>query len=346
MVGEERQRASRSISVSYSGSPTLDLSGCCYPNGAKDARVEISAGSHGEFVVDPGTGAILRVQTESDLPGFVPTKRSDMMVSYGPMEIGGKTYVVAVRSVNILRSRSIATLLQWNVGFAAWGPYETQMNVFAFEQYHIFRRNARIRRASNGYPIKGRILRAKLQSAYVLEDHGNPSFRCPQMPVPLPRDCFPQVCLSSVKRLLTVSVYVFSYSRQGWRLWLSREWRRTAICNDIYRGAKTRGIDVELVEVQVARRFGAQGSPPRTSCIEHRSKHKEAKEKCSISCVIRTLLRGYTIRRGALRRWYSPNAKSSKPSREHEELRTSFGDRQQGVNKRIGDFSSTDVETA
>jgi len=42
------------------GTPTLDLLGCCYPNGGKDARIGISSGSHGEFVIDPETGAILR----------------------------------------------------------------------------------------------------------------------------------------------------------------------------------------------------------------------------------------------------------------------------------------------
>jgi hypothetical protein len=94
------------------GIPTLDLVGCCYPNGSKDARVGISAGTHGELVIDSGTGAILRVQTESELPGFVPTKRSDMMVSYGPVEIGGKTYIMLQRSVSIWRGRSAATLLQ------------------------------------------------------------------------------------------------------------------------------------------------------------------------------------------------------------------------------------------
>lgn len=126
------------------GNPTLDLVGCCYPNGSTGSRVEISAGSHGEFVIDPETGAILHLQTESDLPDFVPTKRSDMMVSYGPTEIGGNTYIVPLRSVNIWRSRSVATLLQWNVSFATWGPYETKMNVFTFDQYHMFRGNARI----------------------------------------------------------------------------------------------------------------------------------------------------------------------------------------------------------
>jgi hypothetical protein len=133
----------------------LTLSGCCYPNGSKGARVGFAADSHGEFVVDPGTGAILRVQTESDLPGFVETKRSDMMVSYGPMEIGGKMYVVPLRSVAITRSRLVGELLQWNVGFFTWGPYETQMNVFTFDQYHLFRGAARVLPGFEQVPDKG-----------------------------------------------------------------------------------------------------------------------------------------------------------------------------------------------
>jgi VWFA-related protein len=135
--------------------PTLTLSGCCYPNGGKGARVRFAADSHGKFVVDPGTGAILRVQTEYDLSGFVPTKRSDMMVSYGPVEIGGKMYVVPLRSVNIWRSRSVAEVLQWNVGFFTWGPYETQMNVFTFDQYHLFRGKARVLPGFEQVPDKG-----------------------------------------------------------------------------------------------------------------------------------------------------------------------------------------------
>jgi VWFA-related protein len=137
------------------GTPTLDLIGCCYPNGSKNARIGISSDAHGELVIDPETGAILRFQTESDLPGFVPTKRSDMMVSYGPVEIGGKTYIVPLRSVNIWRGRSVSMLLQWDVGFAVWGTYETQMNVFTFDQYHVFRGNARILPGFEQVPDKG-----------------------------------------------------------------------------------------------------------------------------------------------------------------------------------------------
>ena len=105
------------------GVPTLTLNGCCYPNGNGGAQVRFAADSHGEFVIDPGTGAIIRIQTEAELPGFVPEKRSDIMVSYGPIEIGGEKYIVPLRSVNIARSRSVPALLQWNVEFNTWGPF-------------------------------------------------------------------------------------------------------------------------------------------------------------------------------------------------------------------------------
>ena len=60
------------------------------------------------------------------------------------LEIGGETYVVPLRSVSITRSRSIAALLQWNDLFFTWGPYETQMNIFTFDQYHLFHGTARV----------------------------------------------------------------------------------------------------------------------------------------------------------------------------------------------------------
>jgi hypothetical protein len=42
------------------------------------------------------------------------------------------------------RTRSAAALLQGNLGFFTWGPYETQMNVFTFDKYHLFRGKARL----------------------------------------------------------------------------------------------------------------------------------------------------------------------------------------------------------
>jgi hypothetical protein len=136
----------------FAGNPTVNLIGCCFPEGRGNARIGISAGSHGEIVIDPVSGTILRAQLEFDLPGFVPTRRSDIMVSYGPVEIGGKTYILPLHSVNIWRGRTVASLQQWNVSFATWGPSETEMNVFTFDQYHMFRGNMRMLPGFNQVP--------------------------------------------------------------------------------------------------------------------------------------------------------------------------------------------------
>jgi VWFA-related protein len=124
--------------------PTVTLAGCCFPDGGKNARTEIHAGSRGEITIDPASGAILRVQIEYDLQGFVPTRVSGIVVEYGPVTIDGKAYIVPQYSVSIIRLRSVATLLQWNVGFPTWGPYQTQMNVFHFDQYHRFLSKSRV----------------------------------------------------------------------------------------------------------------------------------------------------------------------------------------------------------
>jgi len=132
------------FSYRYRGTPAVSLAGCCFPNSDENSRVSISAGSSGEIVIDPASGAILRVQIENDLAGFVPMKRSDLVVGYGPVEINGKTYILPLYSVNIVRARTRVTLPQWNVNFRVWGPYETEMSVFTFDQYHNFRATSRI----------------------------------------------------------------------------------------------------------------------------------------------------------------------------------------------------------
>lgn len=129
----------------YPGKPMVSLVGCCFPNGAGHPQTRISAESHGEITIDPQNGAILRIQVQNDLAGFVPAKRSDIEVSYGPVEIQGKTFIVPLQGVSIWRGRTVNMLTQWDtLGFAAWGPYETLMNVFTFEHYHNFRSSARI----------------------------------------------------------------------------------------------------------------------------------------------------------------------------------------------------------
>ena len=127
----------------FAGHPMANLVGCCFPDSRGKSHIGLSTGFHGEIAVDSSSGAILRVQMQFDLAGLITLKRSDLMVNYGPVEIGGNTYILPLRSVNIARGRIVVTLPQWGYWFPHLGPYETQMNVFTFGGYHMFRGNGR-----------------------------------------------------------------------------------------------------------------------------------------------------------------------------------------------------------
>jgi hypothetical protein len=120
------------------------VTGCCLPIGEGDTAYFILPGYHGEIAVDPTNGDILRVELEADITDFVPMNRADIVVDYAPRIIGGKSYVVPVRSVQIWRRRSVVALQEWGASFAAWGPFETALSDFTFDHYHMFRSTARI----------------------------------------------------------------------------------------------------------------------------------------------------------------------------------------------------------
>jgi len=58
-------------------------------------------GYRGEVAIDPATGTILRLTVQAEQPLDSPILRSDIMVEYGTVEIGGKTYICPIRSVSI-----------------------------------------------------------------------------------------------------------------------------------------------------------------------------------------------------------------------------------------------------
>jgi hypothetical protein len=115
------------------------VGGCCLPGGEGTNGFEVLAGYHGEIAIDPASGAVLRLQAEADLEGFTPVDRSGIMVTYGPVEIGGKTFICPLRSVSIMRMRSVTTLMEWDEGFRTYGPYLTMLNDISYEDYHMFR---------------------------------------------------------------------------------------------------------------------------------------------------------------------------------------------------------------
>jgi hypothetical protein len=119
---------------------------CCLPDGDGTTSFQTIQGYHGEITINPATGAVLRLTMEADLnPGF-PIVRSDVMVSYGSVDIGGKTYICPVGSVAIWRSRTVSllALTDWGESFRSYGPFATMLSEMDFAGYHIFRAESHV----------------------------------------------------------------------------------------------------------------------------------------------------------------------------------------------------------
>ncbi len=98
---------------------------------------------HGELTIDPATGTILRVTVQAEPSLFSPIQRSDIMVEYGQVEIGGKTYTCPIRSVSI--SMGAKGLLLRTDPFGEFAPPESPLlNDVTFDNYHQFRSESRI----------------------------------------------------------------------------------------------------------------------------------------------------------------------------------------------------------
>jgi hypothetical protein len=93
-----------------------------------------ATGYLGEVAIDPATGTILRLTVQADLALDSPILRGDVMVEYGPVEIGGKTYTCPIRSVSI----------SLNYDPFARTPETNLLNDVTFADYHLFRPDSRI----------------------------------------------------------------------------------------------------------------------------------------------------------------------------------------------------------
>ena len=111
------------------------------------------AGYHGEITVDPASGTIVRLTLEANLKANEPVIEAGIAVEYGPVEIGGKTYICPLKSVSILRVWTAETLnlpspIDQSPRTLA-GDQQLLLNDVAFERYHLFRAEARVLPNSN-----------------------------------------------------------------------------------------------------------------------------------------------------------------------------------------------------
>lgn len=117
---------------------------CCLPDGDGTEAFRRYVGYHEEIGIDPESGAILRLAFQADLKSTTPMDRSEIMIEYGPVEIGGKVYICPLRSVSIVRARSVRMLSDWDESFRAYGPYTTMLNDIRFDGYHVFRSESKM----------------------------------------------------------------------------------------------------------------------------------------------------------------------------------------------------------
>jgi VWFA-related protein len=125
-----------------------ELTYCCLPEGGGTTPYQNKADTYGEFAVNPDTGAIMRIVISADLneerDPDVPLIRSQLMVEYGPVQLGSGTYICPRRSVEISRGRSERDLHEWGMVFSLYGYFETMINDVTFGGYHKFGSVARI----------------------------------------------------------------------------------------------------------------------------------------------------------------------------------------------------------
>jgi VWFA-related protein len=103
------------------------------------------SGYHGEIGVDPQTGTILRLVLEAELDKRDPTSQADLLVEYGPVELGGSTYFCPARSVSISVARTLRSAEDPSGrSYPVNGPPQMLLNHSEFGQYHLFHADTRV----------------------------------------------------------------------------------------------------------------------------------------------------------------------------------------------------------
>ena len=96
---------------------------------------------HGEIAVDPADGSILRLTMVGDMNSACHVAKANIVVEYGAVVIGGRTYICPVKSIS--HSEMPAFGAQ-KYGPALPPPLKTRLNDVLFVDYHLFRAETRI----------------------------------------------------------------------------------------------------------------------------------------------------------------------------------------------------------
>jgi hypothetical protein len=135
---------------------------CCFRSENGEMKeFEAVPAYHGEIAIDPVSGAVLRLVVKTDLLPGLPMERIDVVVNYGPVEIGGKTYICPTKSTSISKGAALAFFgylyyVDKNAK-PSFDPHDkvqqftrvsvpvvTSINDVVFDDYHQFRGEVRL----------------------------------------------------------------------------------------------------------------------------------------------------------------------------------------------------------
>jgi VWFA-related protein len=102
-------------------------------------------GYHGEMAVDPESGIIEWVTLEAEMKVDDPVVKANLLVVYGPVEIGGRMYTCPVRSVSSLRAQSVQVDPNFHYELAhQLQPLKNELADVTYKDYHVFRGETRV----------------------------------------------------------------------------------------------------------------------------------------------------------------------------------------------------------
>jgi hypothetical protein len=100
---------------------------------------------HGEVGIDPADGSILRLTMVADLSPNDRVAKADVLMNYGPVQIGGATYICPLNSVALTLVHEVrVNSNSYTDDEEQWGPLQTLVNDVVFRNYHLFRAEIRI----------------------------------------------------------------------------------------------------------------------------------------------------------------------------------------------------------
>ncbi len=136
-----------------------NLEYCCFTSGKEPSGeggkenwnvYETLPSYHGEITIDPKTGGIRRLTIQTDISANQPIYRADIMVEYGPVELGGTEHLLPARSVTIFQASIPIVMQEGNcvdlhcTPRAYVHPKDTVVSDTVYGSYRVFSSDSRI----------------------------------------------------------------------------------------------------------------------------------------------------------------------------------------------------------